>query len=145
MLKHPDIAVSGRLILEEHEGQRVVRWRGIASISKQFQKPTLLLDATLPDLSVLRILHPEAEIVADVQVELPAAVHIRQFLNTPSSSRKLIETTRLKDRDQHLGAVMRHIIQRWIETGRQPTLIICQMKVETWLRDRLPASITVAL
>lgn len=144
MVKHPDIEVSGRLSLDENNGQRVIRWRGVAPISKMFQIPTLLLDATLPDLAVLQVLHPEAEIVADIRVAMPPSVHILQLLNAPTSSRKLIETTRLKDQDQHLNAVRRYIIQRWIETGKQPSLIICQMKVAEWLNDKLPDGITVA-
>jgi Bifunctional DNA primase/polymerase, N-terminal/Primase C terminal 2 (PriCT-2) len=144
MLEHPEILVSGRLLIDERNGLRGIRWRGIDAIGKQFQIPTLLLDATLPDLAVLQVLHPQAEIVADVRVALPPAVCIRQLLSAPTSSRKLIETSRLKDRDQHLNSVRRYILRRWIETGKQPTLVICQMKVEKWLEGKLPAGISLA-
>ena len=144
MLVHPEVEESGRLLIEERSGLRGIRWRGIDTISKQFQIPTLLLDATLPDLAVLQVLHPEAEIVADVRVALPPGVFIRQVLDAPTSSRKLIETSRLKDRDQHLNAVRRYIIRRWIETGRDPALVICQQKVEQWLKGKLPDAIAVA-
>jgi hypothetical protein len=144
MLKHPEILVSGRLLIDERNGLRGIRWRGIDTIGKQFQIPTLLLDATLPDLAVLQVLHPQAEIVADVRVSLPPGVRIRQSLNAPTSSRKLIETSRLKHRDQHLNSVRRYILQRWIETGKQPTLVICQMKVEKWLEGKLPEGISLA-
>jgi Bifunctional DNA primase/polymerase, N-terminal/Primase C terminal 2 (PriCT-2) len=144
MLEHPEISVSGRLLIDERNGLRGIRWRGIDTIGKQFQIPTLLLDATLPDLAVLQVLHPQAEIVADVRVALPPGVYIRQVLNAPTSSRKLIETSRLKDRDQHLNSVRRYILRRWIETGKQSTLVICQMKVEKWLEGKLPDGILLA-
>ena len=98
----------------------------------------------MPDLAILQVLHPEAEIVADIRVAMPPSVQIRQLLNAPTSSRKLIETTRLKDRDQHLNALWRYVIQRWIETDKQPSLVICQMNVAVWLKDKLPDGITVA-
>jgi hypothetical protein len=144
MLEHPEILVSGRLLIGERNGLRGIRWRGIDTIGKQFRIPTLLLDATLPDLAVLQVLHPQTEIVADVRVALPPAVYIRQVLGTPTSSRKLIETSRLKDRDQHLNSVRRYILRRWIETGKQPTLVICQMKVQGWLEGKLPDGISLA-
>jgi Primase C terminal 2 (PriCT-2) len=144
MLEHPEISVSGRLLIDEHNGLRGIRWRGIDTIGKQFRIPTLLLDATLPDLAVLQVLHPQAEIVADVRVALPPGVYVRQVLGAPTSSRKLIETSRLKDRDQHLNSIRRYILRRWIETGKQPTLIICQMKVQGWLEGKLPNGISLA-
>ena len=144
MLAHPEVEELGRLVVEERSGLRGIRWRGIDPISKQFRVPTLLLDATLPDLAVLQVLHPEAEIVADVRVAMPPGAFIRQVLGAPTSSRKLIETSRLKDREQHLNAVRRYIIQRWIETGKQPALVICQQKVEAWLKGKLPDAVAVA-
>jgi hypothetical protein len=144
MLEHPEILVSGRLLIEERNGLRGIRWRGIDTIGEQFQIRTLLLDATLPDLAVLQALHPQAEIVADVRVALPPSVCIRQLLNAPTSSRKLIGTSRLKDRDQHLDSVRRYILQRWIETGKQSSLVICQMKVQRWLEGKLPDGIALA-
>lgn len=144
MIELPDIKVSGRISLDEKNSQRVIRWRGVSPISKMFRVPTLLLDATLPDLPVLQVLHPEVEIVADIRVAMPPSVHIRQLLDAPTSSRKLIETTRLRNRDQHLNAVLRYIIQRWIEIGKEPSLVICQMYVAKWLKDKLPDGITVA-
>jgi hypothetical protein len=144
MAGDPTIGVSGRLLLDESDGQRVIRWRGVAPVSQQFKVPTLLLDATLPDPAVLQILHPQVEVVADIRVAMPAGVLIRQVLGAPTSSRKLIETSRLKDREQHLSTVRRYILQRWIETGKQATLVICQQKVEQWLKEKLPETIALA-
>ena len=45
-----EIEVSGRLTLKHDNGQRVIEWRGVAPIRKQYQVPTLMFDATLPDL-----------------------------------------------------------------------------------------------
>ena len=132
LLRSEDIAVSGRLTLTQNNGQRVVEWRGVAKISKQFQVPTLLLDATLPEKPVLQVYHPQVEVVADIRVALPASVKVRQVLGAPTSSRKLND-------EEHLDSVRRYILQRWLETGRGPTLVICQQKVEEWLQQVRPA------
>ena len=138
LLRSEDITVSGRLTLKQDNGQRVVVWRGVAKISKQFQVPTLLLDATLPEKPVLQVYHPQVEVVADIRVALPAAVRIQQVLRSPTSSRKL-------DDEAHLGSIRRYILRRWLETGRGSTLVICQQKVENWLSQcDLPKSITLA-
>ena len=68
----PDIAVSGRLTLKQSNGQRVVEWKASPRSRKQFQVPTLLLDATLPEKPVLQVYHPQVEVVADIRVALPA-------------------------------------------------------------------------
>ena len=134
MLRDPDIEVSGRLTIKQRNGQRVVEWRGVEQISKQFQVPTLLLDATLPDAPILQVYHPEVEVVADIQVEMPPHVHIRQVLRAPTSSSKL-------EKEVHREDVRRYILRRWMETGRGRTLVICQEKFEQWLK--LPDDIEV--
>jgi putative DNA primase/helicase len=137
LLDNPEIEVSGRLLLKQKKAQRYVVWRGVDTISKKFSVPTLLLDATLPDISILRIYHFMASIIAEIDVALPPHVHIRQILQTPTSSNKL-------NKETHLEAVRRYLLQRWFETGRKPTLIICQEKVEEWLMERgLPDNIEV--
>jgi hypothetical protein len=135
MLRDPDIEVSGRLTIKQRNGQRVVEWRGVEQISKQFQVPTLLLDATLPEASILQVYHPEVEVVADIQVEMPPHVRIRQVLRAPTSSSKL-------EKEVHREDVRRYILRRWMETGRGRTLVICQEKFEQWLK--LPDDIEVA-
>jgi hypothetical protein len=139
LLNSADIEVSGRLTLKQDNGQRVVQWRGISPITGQFRKPSLLLDATLPSLSVLQVYHPRAEIVADIKVKLPESIHVRQLLGTPTSSRKL-------DCKKRLAEIRRHILLRYLELGRPRTLVICQEKVETWLKLKttdLPNNIVV--
>jgi putative DNA primase/helicase len=134
MVRDPDIEVSGRLTIRQRNGQRVVEWRGVEQISKQFQVPTLLLDATLPEASILQVYHPEVEVVADIQVEMPPHVHIRQVLRAPTSSSKL-------EKEVHREDVRRYILRRWMETGRGRALVICQEKFEQWLK--LPDDIEV--
>jgi putative DNA primase/helicase len=137
LLNDANITVSGRLTIKRDNGQRVVTWRGISSIKTQFTKPTLLLDATLPDVSVLRAYHERAEVVADIRVALPKSVHIRQLLGAPTSARKM-------DDAKHLTAVRRHILARHLEFNRPITLVICQQKVEEWLKQSgLPDDIVV--
>jgi putative DNA primase/helicase len=102
-----------------------------------------MLDATLPDIEVLRIFHPQIEIVAKIKVQMPPDVHIQQILGPPTSARKLIENSKLKDTERHLKEIRRYIIKRHFETGRHSTLVICQEKVEDWLTDKLPSGVTV--
>ena len=128
--------ISGRLTLVQDNGQRMIKWRGIKPISKQFTLPTLMLDATLPELPMLQIYHPRAQVVADIKVELPKSVHIRQLQGTPTSSRKL-------DRVRYQVEVRRHILARYLEFGRPHTLVICQQKLEDWLKPRLPNNIDI--
>src|SRR5262249_17037451 len=71
-----------------------------------------------------------------IKVELPKSVHIRQLQGTPTSARKL-------DRDRYLGEVRRHILARYLAFNRPRTLVICQQKVEEWLKPRLPGDVTV--
>jgi putative DNA primase/helicase len=137
LLNDANIDISGRLTLKQNNGQRVVTWRGIETIKTQFTRPTLLLDATLPSQSVLQVYHPRADIVADIKVALPKSVHIRQLLGTPTSARKMGDA-------KHLAAIRRHILARYLEFNRPITLVICQQKVEEWLKQSaLPDDIVV--
>jgi len=138
-LNNADITVSGRLTLGQKNGQRIIRWRGIKQISSQFKVPTLLLDATLPELPMLQLYHPRAEIVADIKVKLPKSVHIRQILGTPTSARKLNPAAP----KNYLADIRRHILTRYLELNRPLALVICQQRVEEWLRPRLPDDIAV--
>jgi bifunctional DNA primase/polymerase-like protein/primase-like protein len=138
IIEREDIVVSGRLTLVQQNGQRVVEWKGVAPIRKQFRVPTLLLDATLPGKSILQVYHPHVEVAADVKVAMPPHVYIRQILRAPTTATKLI------GKERHLSELRRYVLQRWMETGRQQTLVVCQEKAEQWLRERLPDNIPVA-
>src|SRR5262249_33536690 len=134
-LNRADIDVSGNLTLAQDNGQRTVEWRGIRPIGGAVTGPSLLLDATLPPLPILQIYHPRAQVVADIKVELPKSVHIRQLQGAPTSKRKL-------ERVHYLVLVRRHILARYLELGRPHTLVICQQKVEEWLKQSgLPGDI----
>ena len=138
LINNPEIAVSGRLTLTQKNGQRAIAWKGVAEISKQFQVPTLLLDATLPEESILQVYHPQVEVVANIDVAMPPYVHIHQILKAPTSS------TKLKN-EKHIDEIRRYVLKRWIELGCMSTLVVCQMKVEAELKKRgLPDGITVA-
>ena len=140
LIERPEIAVSGRLVLgETNAGERILKHHGVARIKKQWNVPTLIMDATLPDMPILQAYFPQAMLVAQIEADMPD-VRIRQILNAPVSAKRLIKTGSNINRK----AVRRHILQRWIETGRQPTLVVCQQKVEDWLAARgLPAAIAV--
>lgn len=132
-----DTLVSGRLtVMQNDEGERMIRWRGVENICKNFKVPTLLLDATLPALPVLQVYHQEIKVIADIMVEMPEFVKIKQILQTPTSSTKL-------DKPRHLKSLRRYILERWIECGREKTLVITQMDAELWLRANLPENIFV--
>ena len=143
MKRHPEIKVSGRVLLQTYDGVRSVRWRGIAPIVNRYKVPTLLADATLPDLGVLETMFPNVRIVGDISVDFPECVKVRQYLGSPTSANKLVHTSGKKP-ERHLIELRRHILRRFIETGRQPTLVICQQKAERWLNDKLPKTISIA-
>ncbi len=145
MYPDDDSIRSGRILIETREDKRGIRWRGMVPIVSRYRvAATLLLDATLPDRNVLQAMFPNIEIVGDISVDFPPSVCVRQYLGSPTSANKLVHTTGKKKPERYLTELRRHILKRWIETGRQPSLVICQQKVEAWLKDRLPATIMTA-
>jgi putative DNA primase/helicase len=44
---------------------------------------------------------------------------------------------------RHTAAACRHILARYLELNRPLTLVICQQKVDEWLKQKLPDDITV--
>jgi hypothetical protein len=136
------VETSGRLTLKRNNnGLRIIEWKGVRPIRKQFRVPSMLSDATLPAENLLRISHPQVEILERFTVAMPREhVHVRQLLKAPTSSNKLITGKS----DIHRQDVRRYILQRWLELGRAKTLVICQEKYEQWLRDAgLPGNIHV--
>jgi hypothetical protein len=101
-----------------------------------------LLDATLPDRKILKVLHPQVDVVADISVAMPPSVFIRQVRDAPTSKAKLGNGK--EGNDKNRKAIRRYVLKRWFETGRQATLVICQLEYEQWLRENLPKEITVA-
>ena len=141
MILH-DIPVSGRLRLETSEsGARAITWRGVETVKQQFFVPTLILDATPPDLPILKVSHPRAKMTPEVRVAYPDSVRIRQVLDAPTSKTKLITG---EASEKHRHEVLRSIQQRWMETGRKPSLVIAQLDYEKWLTGKLPPEIATA-
>jgi len=141
MVQH-EIAISGRLQIGTSDKlrQRVLTWRGVAEVTKQFQVPTMCLDATMPDASIIKVTHPRFRLKVDIRVAMPASVRIRQILRTPTSQTKLIDG---KHCEKHREEMRRYILQRWLEVGRQKTLVITQIGYAEWLRGKLPAEIAI--
>jgi Bifunctional DNA primase/polymerase, N-terminal/Primase C terminal 2 (PriCT-2) len=142
------IDVSGRLQLtQSSRGRgRVVTWRGIAPLVKRMRVRTMLIDATLPALDVLKVSHPNVKIVAEIEAPLPDSVRIRQVLKSPTSSEKLggREDVKLNaGQIKHLEECQRYTLWRWIATGRGKTVVIAQKNVAEWLRLNLPKEIDV--
>jgi hypothetical protein len=148
LLNRDDIEVSGHLVLEENkDGERFALYRGVASVCEQYLAPTLLMDATSPDDKVLQAYFPQVERVADIKVAMPH-VYIRQVLEAPVSKKRLLDgLTERGENTTNRGnrrAIRRYILRRWVETGRQPTLVVCQQKYEDWLRGiGLPGNIAI--
>jgi putative DNA primase/helicase len=141
LLQKPEIKVSGRLILDKNdEGKTVLKRRGVRPIIESRNAPTLIMDATLPDVSILRAFYPQVEIVAEVEASMPH-VRVRQVLSAPVSKRRLFG----RHKGEHnIKAIRRYVLQRWLETGRKPMLVVCQKKVEEWLREAgLPDGIAI--
>jgi hypothetical protein len=145
MLNNPEIKVSGRLVLDQNKkGQTVLRLRSVRPVRTQYQVPTGISDATLPDISILRAFYPQVEVVADIHVTMPF-VHIRQVIGAPVSKLKLWGTERTPAIGEHnLKAIRHYVLARWLETERKPMLVICQKQAEEWLKTTgLPVGITV--
>jgi putative DNA primase/helicase len=135
MLDRIDVRVSGHAYVEKGE----VKVRGVSPIRDRWQVPTMIIDATLPDIEILRAYYPQAEIVGDWSVSMPH-VKVRQFLNGPVTQERLMKT----ETDRNRKAIRRHIVKRYLETGRQKTLVICQMEYQEWLAaSDLPDNIHV--
>jgi hypothetical protein len=127
--------VSGRLVLiENKKKQRMLRCYGHREVIEALKLPTLILDATLPDAEIIHIFYPQVEQTADIEVEMSPHVHVRQIYDAPVSQRKLFGTKNKQAKERHLKAVRRYVLQRWVETGRQKTLVICQKQAEDWLK-----------
>ena len=86
MLDKIDIEASGHIYIEGGS----VKVRGISSIRERWQCTTLIIDATLPDIEILRAYYPQVEIVGDWMVEMPH-VKVRQYVNAPVSQGRLYE------------------------------------------------------
>jgi putative DNA primase/helicase len=153
------IEVSGRLILVRRDGKTVLRVRGVRNIVKARNVPTMILDATLPDVSILEKFRPQVRVVSDVEVRMPH-VRVRQVLGAPTSETKLWGTRQEQEQkpDTGLGnrkAVRRYILQRWLEIDghqgwidsgreRKPLVVICQKKYHEWLAESgLPPGIAL--
>jgi hypothetical protein len=91
----------------------------LSDVSKQWRGiPTLLFDATLPGLEILKKLYPKVRIVADLNVAAPHA-RVRQIINAPVAASKLKSERRRQE-------LLRYILRRWVECGRGKTLIVAQ-------------------
>jgi hypothetical protein len=143
----PRIKVSGRLVLDENKaGQRVLRLRSVKPVRKSRQVPTFIMDATLPDISILRAFFPQVEIVADIDVTMPEHVHVTQIVGAPVSKRRLFRWRKKepKEGQRNLKAIRRLVLQWWIEHERKPMLVITQQAIEEWLKKAgLPDGISV--
>ncbi len=135
-------AISGRVFTRDEETEhgtvRIVHTRGVRSVVKQFQAPTLVMDATLPPRPILEAFFPSYRFLAETQVEvrLPEHVKVRQVVDAHVADRKLKV-------EKHFKEMRRYILKRYIEFGRQPTLVIAQKAHALRLREVLPKGISV--
>jgi hypothetical protein len=140
LLEHNDDVASGRMFMANHKTEngvvRVVRTRGIRKVAEQYLVPTFIMDATLPDKSILEKWFPDVEVVGNIEVPMPH-VNVRQVLGAPVSKKKL-------ESERNLKAVRRLVLQRHIETGRGKVLVVAQKDIETALKAKgLPPTIAV--
>jgi hypothetical protein len=141
LLKLEDDVISGRLFLANHKTEngvvRVVQTRSIREVAKQYVVPTFIMDATLPAKSILKKWFPDVQVVGEIEVPMPY-VHVRQVLGAPITKKKLGGAGR------NLRAVRRYVLQRHVEAGRGPVLVIAQKDIEAALRATgLPPPVAV--
>jgi hypothetical protein len=141
--KDGKVEVSGRLVLDKNKaGKLVLQRRGIRPVVKSRKVPTFIMDATLPGEPILKVFFPQVKIVADIKVDMPEHVRVKQVLDAPTTELKLWgrgEEAKGKNRED----VKRFILQWWLEDDRRSMLVVCQQKYERWLRDNLPKEIVL--
>jgi putative DNA primase/helicase len=136
-----DITISGRLFLATEDGKRLLRWRGVRKVTKQFDVPSFMMDATLPPLEILTLTHPRVRLAADIRVAMPPHVRIVQVLDAPVSKNKLIVG---QHKQGHQQEIVGHIMRRWLECGRGKTLVVCQQEFkDKVLKRALPKEIAL--
>ncbi|KQO49938.1 DNA-primase RepB domain-containing protein [Methylobacterium sp. Leaf85] len=145
LLYDEEVEVSGRLYIDTRDDDDgrvlVAKARSLKSVPKQWRKPTLILDATLPSLEILQAFYPEVEPAPAIEAAMPH-VRVRQVIDSPTSGRKL-----KPDEDgsagRNLRAIRREILRRFLAVGRTPVLVIAQKAISEWLRSSgLPAGIS---
>jgi hypothetical protein len=143
--KDGNVEISGRLSLAKNKaGKLVLQRRGIRKIVDSRRVPTFCMDATLPDVEILRVFFPQIreEDITRVDVDMPEHVHVTQVLGTKTAELKLWgrgDMAEGKNRED----VKRFILQWWLEDDRRSMLVICQKEYERWLRANLPKEILV--
>ena len=156
LLLDPDVnAVSGRIILDDKQTDegiaRVVRSRGIKPIADKWATTkTLIMDATLPDLPILKASFPKVEIVADIACTAPHA-SVEQVMGAPTSAKKLGigkdksgEPILLNpEGNRNIREARLAILRTVLDFGRPKTLVVAQKAAAGWFRPRLPKSIAV--
>jgi hypothetical protein len=142
--KEGKVEVSGRLVLTKNKaGKLVLQRRGIRPVVKSRKVPTFIMDATLPDLSILKVFFPQAKLVAEVKVDMPAHVHVTQIIDAPTTELKLWGRENKPAKGENREDVKRFILRWWLEDNRRSMLVVCQEKYERWLRANLPKEIVV--
>ncbi|TXN75481.1 hypothetical protein [Methylobacterium sp. WL8] len=136
LLYDDTVGVSGRLYIDTREDDDgkvlVAKARSLRAIAKQWQAPTLLLDATLPSLDILRAFYPQIEAAPAIEATMPH-VRVRQVIDAPVAARKLA-LGEDGSAGRNIRAVRYEILRRFIDLGRAPILVIAQKAVSEWLR-----------
>jgi hypothetical protein len=144
--KDGNVEVSGRLTLAKNKaGKVVLQRRGIRPVVKSRQVPTFIMDATLPDVSILRVFFPQIreEDITRIDVAMPEHVHVTQVLGAPTTEVKPWGRENKPAKGENREDVKRAILQWWYEDDRRLMLVVCQQKYERWLRANLPKEILV--
>lgn len=115
----------------------VVKVQGLDALSKTFEIPTLLLDATPPDEEIIRTFLPQVVIAPRIAVKTPQ-MRARQVLGAPVSKTKL-------GADKNRAAVRAAVLAEWVRLGREKMLVVAQKPFAKWLREdgKLPEEIAV--
>jgi hypothetical protein len=83
---------SGRLSLryDEEDEARILERRSLDTVRSSWSAPALLIDATLPEASLLEpVMGHRVEVKADITAKWSTHVKVRQILGAPVSARKL--------------------------------------------------------
>ena len=147
---------SGRVLVEKigNDASKLLIWRGINKITKQFHVPVLLLNVE-HQKEIIEAFFPQVESPLIVEMELPENIEVPQIFGAPTSSTKIGDPrkrswesdesfkVRCQKVEENRQEVLTFIIEKWREAGSPNAVVFCQLAFEHWIRTKLPEGIRV--
>jgi Bifunctional DNA primase/polymerase, N-terminal/Primase C terminal 2 (PriCT-2) len=144
---------SGRVLIEKIEdGGKLLVWRGISRITKQFQIPTLLLNVEY-EKEIIEAFIPQIESPVIIEVAMPETTETTQILGAPTSATKIGDPKKKKKEsdaaflarcqrvEENRQKVRAYIVDWWRDHGMPKAVVISQKDFRYWIEPKLPDGI----